>query len=112
MFEEILKKIKSIPYIVYLIIFLIFVIVSLKKHIENNKKIEDEKKKVNDKKENFEMENQPAIRYMYNSSGIKRNSSYDSRAEPSFIQYEPEKTGNQNHSDLSNNYTNDRVMKN
>lgn len=48
----------------------------------------------------------PQKRYMYLSSGIKRNSSYDVRGEDSLIQYEPEKTGIFNEGDYKNNYTN------
>jgi len=45
-------------------------------------------------------------RYMYQSSGIKRNSSWDLRGEDSLIKYQPEKTGIFNEGDYKNNYTN------
>jgi hypothetical protein len=48
----------------------------------------------------------PPKRYMYQSSGIKRNSSWDIRGEDSLIKFEPEKTGSFNASALKNNYTN------
>lgn len=48
----------------------------------------------------------PPKRYMYQSSGIKRNSSWDIRGEDSLIKYQPEKTGIFNQSDYKNNYTN------
>lgn len=44
-------------------------------------------------------------RFMYMSSGIKRNSSYDSRGEPAKMKFEPEKTGAFYNSVLNNNYT-------
>ena len=105
MYKEILNNITNTPFILFIIIILITIIMTLKKENEkNNKKVE--------KKEKFEINQKPAIRYMYNTSGIKRNSSYDSRGEQSFIKYEPEKTGKTYHGDLSNNFTNDRIMKN
>ena len=45
-------------------------------------------------------------RYMYQSSGIKRNSSWDPRGEDSLIKYQPEKTGIFNEGSYKNNYTN------
>lgn len=45
-------------------------------------------------------------RVMYMSSGIKRNSSYDSRGEAVKMPFEPEKTGAFFNSVLNNNYTN------
>jgi len=47
-------------------------------------------------------------RYMYQSSGIKRNSSWDIRGEDSLIKFEPEKTGIFNESSYENNYTNQK----
>lgn len=49
-------------------------------------------------------------RYMYMSSGIKANSSYDSRGEPVNTPFEPEKTGAFFNSVLNNNYTNDHML--
>ena len=69
------------------------------------------------KKETFapieeEKEQKKPIRYMYNTSGLKRNSSYDIRAEESNIPNEPEKTGKINHSNIDNNLTNQRLILN
>lgn len=59
------------------------------------------------KKEEKKNNNKKQQRFMYMSSGIKRNSSYDSRAEPIKMPFEPEKTGAFYNSVLNNNYTND-----
>jgi len=95
------KILYSIPPIVIIIVILIILI----KYLQNKeKKVDNE-----DKKENFKSEQNKPVRYMYNTSGIKRNSSYDVRGEEQKMIYEPEKTGNFYHGDLKNNFTNDRV---
>ena len=58
------------------------------------------------KKEDKLQKYAPPKRYMYLSSGIKRNSSHDIRGEDSLIKYEPEKTGVFFEGDYKNNYTN------
>ena len=67
------------------------------------------------KKETFapieeEKEQKKPIRYMYNTSGLKRNSSYDIRAEASNSPFEPEKTGSIQHGDLKDNLTNQKLV--
>lgn len=86
--------------VVFLIVFSFFMVLNnvRKEGMENT-----EEKKV-EKKEKRPM------RQMYLSSGIRRNSSYDSRAEPVETVFEPEKTGAFYNSVLNNNYTNDLVM--
>lgn len=61
--------------------------------IKKNQKIIDDK------------EGKKTQRYMYMSSGIKRNSSYDHRGEPMKIPFEPEKTGAFANSALHDNHT-------
>ena len=100
---------KKVPLIVYIIISLITSIMVLKKL--NMKPIEIIKK------ENFapievEDKQKKPIRYMYNTSGLKRNSSYDIRAEESNIPYQPEKTGSIQHGDLKDNLTNQKLIEN
>lgn len=94
---------KIIAPIFIIIIFLIYLIKFLKKDEKLEKESMKNIKSNNNKKK--------VIRYMYNSSGIKKNSLYDSRGEVSFIKYEPEKTGKLFYGDLENNLTNDRIKK-
>lgn len=67
-------------------------------------------KDVDIKKNEEKRQGKKPDRYMYMSSGIRRNSSYDSRAEPVNTPFEPEKTGAFFNSVLNNNYTNDQMM--
>ena len=63
-------------------------------------------KDVDIKKKEEKNQGKKLQRYMYMTSGVKRNSSYDSRGEPSKMKFEPEKTGVFYNSVLNNNYTN------
>lgn len=80
-----------------------------KEHMENaDLKVpkKEMKSDIPSKKEDKLQKYAPPKRYMYLSSGIKRNSSHDIRGEDSLIKYEPEKTGAFYEGDYKNNYTN------
>jgi len=102
-----LKDLKRIPLLFLVITAIVF-------GLWFYKKINQVKDQVLIKKEEFKTDGikyeeekfAPPKRYMYQSSGIKRNSSWDLRAEDSLIKFEPEKTGVFNTSALENNYTN------
>lgn len=61
---------------------------------------------VNIEKKEEKLQGKKPERVMYMTSGIKRNSSYDSRGEAIKMPFEPEKTGAFVNSALHNNYTN------
>jgi len=109
MFKKLLSMLKKVPLIVYIIISLIASIMVLKKL--NMKPIEIIKKENFAPVEENKQEKKP-VRHMWNTSGIKRNSSYDIRAEESNIPYQPEKTGSTQHGDLKDNLTNQKLIEN
>lgn len=74
--------------------------------LESREGMENIVKDVNIEKKEEKIQGKKPQRVMYMSSGIKRNSSYDSRGEPVKMPFEPEKTGAFANSVLNDNYTN------
>tara|TARA_B110000285_G_C15115397_1_gene613749 strand:- start:500 stop:832 length:333 start_codon:yes stop_codon:yes gene_type:complete len=105
-----LKDLKQIPPLFLIIATIVFGLWFYKKinEVKDQVIIKKSEMKSDEKSEQEIMFEKfaPPKRYMYQSSGIKRNSSWDLRGEDSLIKFEPEKTGVFNASALKNNYTN------
>ena len=102
-----MKYIKKNIIIISLLIIFILIGISLLNRKENLENIiNDIDIKKNQDKINKKINNDKPQRYMYMTSGIKRNSSYDTRGDLSKMVFEPEKTGVFYNSVLNNNHIN------